>query len=59
VDKVDKSLLGADFDYARSQLRDSTEGIVLTNLASRWTRTCWWLSRLLGGRSVFGKRDET
>lgn len=24
-----------------------------------WTRACWFLSRQLGGRSVFGKRDET
>jgi hypothetical protein len=24
-----------------------------------WTRFCWWLSRKLGGRTVFGKRDET
>ena len=29
------------------------------NLASRWTRFCWWLSRKLGGRSVFGKWDLT
>lgn len=28
-------------------------------LISRWTRFCWWLSRKLGGRSVFGKRDMT
>ena len=28
-------------------------------LIGRWTRFCWWLSRKLGGRTVFGKRDET
>lgn len=27
------------------------------SLQGRWTRLCWWLSRLLGGRSVFGKAD--
>jgi hypothetical protein len=58
VDKVDKSLLGADLAQARSELRASTDAILLTNLVSHRTRVCWWLSRKLGGRSVFGKRDE-
>jgi hypothetical protein len=29
------------------------------SVVPRWTRFCWWLSRKLGGRTVFGKRDET
>ncbi|MPZ13778.1 MAG: hypothetical protein GEU73_05040 [Chloroflexi bacterium] len=28
-------------------------------LVSRWTLFCWWASRWLGGRSVFGKSDTT
>lgn len=27
------------------------------SVASRWTTFCWWLSRKLGGRKVFGKQD--
>ena len=29
------------------------------NLTPKWTRLCWWLSRKLGGRKVFGKWDLT
>lgn len=30
-----------------------------SSVVSRWTRFCWWSSRKLGGRSIFGKRDES
>ena len=30
-----------------------------SHVVSRRTRFCWWLSRKLGGRSVFGKQDLT
>lgn len=50
---TDEDLVKAQRDLAESW--DSM--FAQQNLASRWTRLCWWLSRKRGGKSVFGKQD--